>query len=121
NGDGDGQSVRLNGGVFIAQLTAPDPANPGAWAGTFTLTDISGNLVEGVIIGVLRGGGQPAAPQSAGTLDSLILVMRGSGLWAGISGNGDTTINGNLSGNFFEGPFQGNLKLLPTIQRRRGD
>ena len=118
NEDDDGQTVRLNGGVFIAQLTQPDPANPGAWAGTFTLTDVSGNLVEGIIIGVLRPGTNPGPQQSPGTLDSLILVLRGSGLWAGVSGNGDATINGNLSGNFFEGPFQGNLMVVPAVQRR---
>jgi hypothetical protein len=121
NGDDDGQNVRFTGGVFIAQLTQPDPENPGVWAGTFTLGDVNGNLVDGIIIGVLRPGGNPSAPQSPGTLDSLILVLRGSGLWAGLSGNGDATINGNLSGNFFEGPFRGNLIVVPAVQRRGRD
>jgi len=123
NGGDEGGSARFDGGVFIALITQPDPANPGAWAGTFTLTDntVNGNLVEGIIIGVLRAGGQPAAPQAPGTLDSLILVLRGTGLWAGVNGGGDATINGNLtgnlSGNLFEGPFRGNLRVVP-FQRK---
>lgn len=120
NGDDQGGSVRFNGGVFIALITQPDPGNPAAWAGTFTLTDVNGNLVEGILIGVLRGGGQPAAPQTPGTLDSLILVSRGTGLWAGVNGGGDATIDGNLTGNTFEGPFRGNLRTVP-FQRKRGD
>ena len=117
NGDDDGQTVRFNGGIFIAQLTQPDPANPGVWAGTLTLRDVSGNTIEGILIGALRPGIVPGA-QQPGTLDSLILVLRGEGLWAGVSGNGDATINGNLSGNFFEGPFRGNLVVVPAVQRK---
>jgi|GEM_PF-1264984 len=120
NGENDGQSARFNGGVFIGQLTQPDPANPGVWAGTFTLTDAGTNSVDGMIIGVLRPVSNPAPNQSPGTLDCLILVLRGVGLWAGV-GDGDATINGNLSGNFFEGPFRGNLLVVPAVQRRRGN
>jgi hypothetical protein len=114
--NGDGGTLSFTGGVFIAIIRQPDPANPGVWAGTFTLDDVSGNLVEGAIIGVLRPG-NPSAPQSPGTLDSLILVLRGTGLWAGVNGGGDATINGNLTGNLFEGPFRGNLRTMP-FQRR---
>jgi prepilin-type N-terminal cleavage/methylation domain-containing protein len=117
--NGDGGTLSFTGGVFIAIIRQPDPANPGVWAGTFTLDDVSGNLVEGIIIGVLRPGGSPSAPQSPGTLDSLILVLRSTGLWAGVNGGGDATINGNLSGNLFEGPFRGNLRTIPFQGKRR--
>ncbi len=121
NQDDDGANVRFNDALFSAQLSQPDPANPGAWGGTFTLTDINGNAVDGILIGLLRPGSQPGATQSPGTLDSLIIVTRGVGLWVGAVGNGNATISGNISGNFFEGPFRGNLLIVPAAQRRERD
>ncbi|HEV8486718.1 MAG TPA: prepilin-type N-terminal cleavage/methylation domain-containing protein [Blastocatellia bacterium] len=108
----DGEVVRFSNATLFAELIQPDAANQGARAGTFTLTDINGNSVEGILIGVMRPGVSPGPDQ--GTLDSLVIAIRGVGLWAGVSGNGNATINGNL----VEGSFRGNLLIVPAVQRR---
>ena len=118
NEDDEVNNVRFSDATFFAQLTQPDPAAP-TWGGTFTLTDINGNAVDGILIGLLRPGIQPAPFQSPGTLNSLIIVVRGVGLWGGAAGNGHATINGNISGNFFEGQFKGDFHLVPAVQRIR--
>ena len=111
----DGEIVRFSNATLFAELSQPDAANPGARAGTFTLTDISGNSVDGILIGVMRPGSNPGPNQ--GTLDILVIAIRGGGLWAGVSGNGNATISGNL----VEGAFRGNLLIVPAIQRKGRD
>lgn len=115
NPSDEGEIIRFSNATYFAQLSQPDPANPGAWAGTFTLTDISGNSVDGILIGVRRPGEDPGSTQ--GTLDCLVIAIHGVGLLARAPGMGDASITANL----FEGPFGGNLVIVPAVQRRGRD
>ena len=107
-------NLRFDDASFFSQLNQLDPTNSNAWAGTFTLTDINGDGITGVLIGLLRPS-LAGAPNAKPTLDGLVISTHGRGAWAGAVGSGDATINwGDQSLN---GPFRGELKLLPAVQR----
>jgi len=110
-------NLRFEDASFFARLNQLDPANTNAWGGVFTLTDVNGDGITGILIGVIRPS-DPAAPNNP-TLDGLVIAIRGRGLWVGAVGTGDATINwGDQSLN---GPFRAELKLLPGVQRRERD
>lgn len=111
-------NLRFDDASFFSQLNQLDPAHTDAWGGVFTLTDVNGDGITGILIGVLRPS-DPAGPNAQPTLDGLVISTRGRGVWVGAVGTGDATINwGDQSLN---GPFRGEMKLVPAIQRRRGD
>jgi hypothetical protein len=117
--DSDGGTLGFRNASFFGTLTQLDPANPNAWGGTLSLTDAGGNSIDGILIGLLRPGTGLAAPvQSSGTLDSLIIVTHGVGLWAGAEGTGHATIN---RGTGTDAPFRGTLLLVPAVQRGEQD
>lgn len=96
---------------FFAQLNQLDPANQNAWGGVFTLTDVDGDCIEGILIGVLR----PSDPAAGGhpTLDTLVIGTQAMGLWTGEVGTGHATINwGDQS---FNGRFRARLRLVPFV------
>jgi prepilin-type N-terminal cleavage/methylation domain-containing protein len=110
--------LRFDDASFFSQLTQLDLTNSKAWAGTFTLADINGDGITGILIGLLRPS-VPGAPSAPPALDGLVISTRGRGLWAGAVGTGDATINwGDQSLN---GPFRAELKLLPAVQRSERD
>ena len=119
--DRQGNLLRFSRASFFARLTQPtpqpDPGGANAWGGTFTLTDVNGDGISGLLIGVIRPF-DPAA-NTRPILDGLVIAIRGAGTWAGAVGNGDATINwGDQSLN---GPFSGNLRILPAIQHGKGN
>ncbi len=113
------ENVRFSQATFFARLTQPasqqDAAAANAWGGTFTLTDVNGDGINGLLIGLLRPS-DPAAPNARPTLDGIVISTRGGGVWAGAVGTGDATINwGDQSLN---GPFRAEFHLVPAVQRR---
>src|SRR5258708_5831883 len=96
NENRDNEIVRFNQATFFARLTQPvsqtAPVATNAWGGVFTLTDVNGDGITGILIGVLRPGANPGANQRP-ILDGLVIAIRGRGLWAGAVGTGDATIN----------------------------
>jgi prepilin-type N-terminal cleavage/methylation domain-containing protein len=105
---------RISGGSFFAHLNPADAANANVWGGTFFLSDVSDDEVNGILIGVIRpsdpaGGSHP-------TLDTLVIATYGKGILSCQGGTGDVTINwGDQS---FNGPFQAEFRLLAAVQRR---
>ncbi len=120
NENRDNEIVRFNQATFFARLTQPvsqtDPVATNAWGGVFTLTDVNGDGITGILIGVLRPGANPGANQRP-ILDGLVIAIRGRGLWAGAVGTGDATINWGRPS--LDGPFRGEFHLVPAVQRRR--
>jgi prepilin-type N-terminal cleavage/methylation domain-containing protein len=116
----DNEIVRFNQATFFARLTQPvsqsDPVATNAWGGVFTLTDVNGDGITGILIGVIRPGTNPGANQRP-ILDGLVIAIRGRGLWAGAVGTGDATINWGRPS--LDGPFRGEFHLVPAVQRRR--
>jgi len=120
----DNEIVRFNQATFFARLTQPssqagpqqDPAAANTWGGVFTLTDVNGDGINGILIGVLRPRSNPG-PQQSPILDGLVIAIRGRGLWAGAVGTGDATINWGRPS--LDGPFRGDFHLVPAVQRRR--
>ncbi|MEP6637024.1 MAG: prepilin-type N-terminal cleavage/methylation domain-containing protein [Acidobacteriota bacterium] len=111
----DQENVHFSHATFFARLTQPDPATTNAWGGVFTLTDVNGDGINGLLIGVIRPS-DPAVPNPRPTLDGLVISTHGGGGWAGALGTGDATINwGDPSLN---GPFRADFHLVPAIQRR---
>ena len=113
------ENVRFSQATFFARLTQPasqlDAAAANAWGGVFTLTDINGDGISGLLIGVIRPS-DPAAPNAQPILDGIVISTHGGGVWAGALGTGEATIDwGDQSLN---GPFRGELKLVPAVQRR---
>jgi hypothetical protein len=110
-----GGNLRFDDASFFARLNQLDPANTNAWGGTFTLTDVNGDGINGILIGLLRPS-DPAASNAQPTLDGLVISTHGGGVWAGGVGTGDAIINwGDQSLN---GPFRSELHLVPAVQRR---
>lgn len=97
--------------TFFAQLSRLDTSNPNAWGGVFELTDVDGDCVDGILIGVLR----PAASNARPTLDTLVIGAQAMGLWTGEVGAGHATISLSQG---FDGRFLADLHLVPAIQRR---
>ena len=117
----DNETLRFNQATFFARLTVQpgpisDPAAPNAMGGVFTLTDVNGDGINGILIGVMRPGANPGANQNP-ILDGLVIAIRGRGLWAGAVGTGDATINWGRPS--LDGPFRGEFHLVPAVQRRR--
>jgi general secretion pathway protein G len=116
----DNEILRFNQATFFSRLTAgpgpqPDPTGPNAWGGVFTLTDVNGDEINGILIGVMRPGTNPGAAQNP-ILDGLVIAIRGRGVWTGAVGAGDATINwGDRS---LDGPFGAELHVVPAVQRR---
>ena len=111
-------NLRFDDASFFARLNQLDPANTNAWGGVFTLTDVNGDGITGILIGLLRPS-DPGAPNARPTLDGLVISTHGGGVWFGTAGTGDATINwGDQSLN---GPFRGELHLVPAVQRRERD
>jgi prepilin-type N-terminal cleavage/methylation domain-containing protein len=118
--DQKGNLLRFSQASFFARLTRPTQADAGsanAWGGTFTLTDVNGNGISGLLMGVIRPS-DPAA-NTRPILDGLVIAIRGQGVWAGAVGNGDATIN--WADQNLNGPFSGNLRIHPAIQRGKGN
>ncbi|MDQ6653030.1 MAG: hypothetical protein M3Y84_09830 [Acidobacteriota bacterium] len=108
-------NLRFDAASFFSQLNQLDPANTNAWGGVFTLTNVNGDGITGILIGVLRPS-DSAVPNARPTLDGLVISTHGGGVWVGAMGTGDATINwGEQSLN---GPFRGELHLVPAVQRR---
>lgn len=112
-------NLRFDDASFFAQLNQLDPANTNAWGGVFTLTDVNGDGITGILIGLLRPENSPSSPNARPTLDGLVISTRGRGVWVGAVGTGDATIN--WGDQTFNGPFRGELKLLSAVQRRGRD
>jgi prepilin-type N-terminal cleavage/methylation domain-containing protein len=116
----DNDILRFNQATFFARLTAgpgpqPDPAAPNAWGGVFTLTDVNGDGITGILIGVMRPGISPGLNQNP-ILDGLVIATRGGGVWTGAVGTGDATINWARPS--LDGPFRAQLHVVPAAQRR---
>jgi type II secretory pathway pseudopilin PulG len=115
----DTDNLRFNQASFFARLTQPDPgqdpAAPTAWGGVFTLTDVNGNGITGILIGVMRPGISPGPNQNP-ILDGLVIASRGGGVWTGAVGTGDATINWGRPS--LDGPFRAQLHVVPAVQRR---
>jgi prepilin-type N-terminal cleavage/methylation domain-containing protein len=101
------------GGMFFGNLSPPDAATTNAWGGVWRLTDQAGNSIDGILIGLL----QPSS-NAQSSLHAMVIAIRSVGDWNGISGNGEATINW---GDSFTGPFRASLRIVPTVQRGRGD
>jgi prepilin-type N-terminal cleavage/methylation domain-containing protein len=115
--DGDGRQGNLissiNGGAFFAQLDRSDAANSNVWGGTFSLSDVNDDGVNGILIGVIRPA-DPAAGRRP-TLDGLVIATYGKGILSCEGGTGDVTIDWgdqNLGG-----PFRAEFRLLAAVQR----
>jgi prepilin-type N-terminal cleavage/methylation domain-containing protein len=105
---------RINGGSFFAQLDRADAANSNVWGGTFSLSDVSDDGVNGILIGVIRPP-DPAAGRRP-TLDGLVIATYGKGIFSCQGGTGDVTINwGDQNLN---GPFRAEFRLLAAVQRK---
>jgi len=105
--------------TFFALLNQLDPSNPNAWGGTFDLTDVDGDCIEGILIGVLRVENDLPAPNSQPALDTLVIGTRSMGLWTGEVGTGDATIDwGDQS---FNGGFRAKLRIVPAVQQKGKD
>jgi hypothetical protein len=124
--DGDGgHNLPFSQATFFAQLNPSDPAAPTAWAGDFTLTDQRGNLIIGILIGLLQPAANPgpiSGPPPGGSqpvqLQGIVIPTQGGGLWAGAVGNGGVTIKWTEG---LTGPFQASLQLVPAVQRNAED
>ena len=112
---GDRSPQRFNHASFFGNLSPPDAATTNAWGGVWTLTDQEGNSVNGILIGLL----QPSISGNRPSLGAIIIVSHAVGDWNGISGNGDATIN--WGDQTFNGPFSGNLRVHPAVQRGKGN
>ena len=105
---------RINGGSFFTQLTPSDAANSNVWGGTFSLSDVNEDGVNGILIGVIRPP-DPAAGRRP-TLDGLVIATYGKGILSCQGGTGDVTINWgdqNLNGS-----FRAEFRLLAAVQRK---
>jgi prepilin-type N-terminal cleavage/methylation domain-containing protein len=105
---------RISGGSFFAQLSPPDAANSNVWGGTFTLTDVNEDEVNGILIGVIRPA-DPAAGRHP-TLDGLVIATYGKGILSCQGGTGDVSIN--WADQNLNGPFRAEFRLLAAVQRR---
>lgn len=116
-GNGDGHqgtlTSRINGGSFFAHLNPSNAANPNVWGGTFSLSDVNEDGVNGILIGVIR---TPDPTSSRRTLDGLIIATYGEGILSCEGGTGDVTINWGDQN--FNGPFQADFHLLAAIQKK---
>jgi len=107
-----GQQVTLpfTDATFLARLDPDDPDNTTGAAGTFTLSDQHGNLIDGILIGLL----QPATGGGV-SLQSLIIGTESEGQWWSPSlGNGGASI---FLGNDTRSSFNGQFQMLPAVQR----
>jgi len=105
---------RINGGSFFTQLNPADATHLNVWGGTFSIGDVNGDGVNGILIGVIRQA-DPAAG-SRPTLDGLVIATYGEGILSCQGGTGDVTINwGDQS---FNGPFQADFHLLAAVQKK---
>jgi hypothetical protein len=105
---------RINGGSFFAQLNPADATHANVLGGTFSIGDVNGDGVNGILIGVIR----QADPAAGGrpTLDGLVIATYGEGILSCQGGTGDVTINwGNQNLN---GPFQSEFRLLAAVQKK---
>ncbi len=105
-------NFRFHDASFFARLNQLDT---NAWGGIFTLTDLNGDGITGIVIGLL----QPPSPNTATglsappTLDGLVISTSGGGVWMNVIGAGNATINwGDPSLN---GPFRATLSLAPWM------
>jgi len=103
-------NLRFNDASFFSRLEQPDPANANTWAGTFTLPDLNGNHIEGILIGSLQPSNQ-TINAGAPRFDGLVISTSGGGVWASAIGAGEATINwGDPTLN---GPFHARLRIVP--------
>ena len=96
-------------GSFFARLNQLSPGPPTTWGGTFTLTDVDGDCIEGILIGVQLNPGPP-------TLDALVIGTEAMGLWTGEVGIGDATIHWATQG--LTGGVRVDFHLVPAVQRK---
>jgi prepilin-type N-terminal cleavage/methylation domain-containing protein len=92
-GGNDQKQLNFAQGGFFSQLVgAADPANANnqAWSGPITFADQNGNVLDGVLIGLLL----PAVQKSAPAFNGFVVTTDGSGLFAGRMETGAATING---------------------------
>jgi prepilin-type N-terminal cleavage/methylation domain-containing protein len=121
NGDGDGDDrhvERFDRASFFATLTPPDAATPNAWGGVWTLTDQTGNSVDGILIGLLQPSSTTAS-SGRPTLNALVISTHAGGVFFGGVGTGDATIN--WGDQTFNGPFTARFRIVPAVQRNRDD
>lgn len=105
---------RINGGSFFAQLNPADATHLNVWGGTFSVGDVNGDGVNGILIGVIRQA-DPGAGQRP-TLDGLVIATYGEGILSCQGGTGDMTINWGDQN--FNGPFQADFHLLAAVQKK---
>ena len=105
---------RINGGSFFTQLNPADATHLNVWGGTFSIGDVNGDGVNGILIGVIRQA-DPAAG-SRPTLDGLVIATYGEGILSCQGGTGDVTINWGDQN--FNGPFQADFHLLAAVQKK---
>jgi prepilin-type N-terminal cleavage/methylation domain-containing protein len=103
------------GGTFFSNLSPPDAATNNAWGGVFTLTDVNGDGINGILIGVMRPGINSGPTQNP-ILDGLVIAIHGGGVWTGAVGTGDATIEWGRPS--LDGPFRAQLHVVPAVQRR---
>jgi prepilin-type N-terminal cleavage/methylation domain-containing protein len=107
---------RFSDGEFFGNLMPVQPNNAGntGWAGPITLRDQDDNGIIAILIGLL----QPAGNGGGFTLQGIIIVGDGSGLFAGAPGAGSATINW---GDGLSGPFKANLHTKPFVSGKHED
>ena len=110
-------NLRFNDASFFARLNQLDPANTNAWGGTFTLTDVNGDGITGILIGLLRPSNPSANTRP--TLDGLVISTHGGGVWFGAVGAGDATIN--WGDQTLNGPFRAKLRVSPMAGEPTND
>ena len=88
-----------------------DPSDPSGnlgWSGLFSVGDVNGNMLNGILIGLLLPANNAQLAQEP-TLRSIVIAPSGTGLWAGSPGTGRATIN------FGRGYFQATFQLKPFV------
>jgi hypothetical protein len=103
-------NLQLRGAGFQAFLSSAGDTARRAWCGGFGVTSKNGNVLTGILIGLLQlsdpsaGAGQPAA-----SLKALVIGTGGTG-FDNLAGQGTASINW---GDSFEDSFEGLFSLAP--------
>lgn len=110
----EGSFFDFRGGEFFSKLQPIQPDNAAniGWTGPVTFTDQDGNAIIAILIGLL----QPSPTGGGQTLQGIIVVGDGTGLFAGAPGTGRVTINW---GDRLSGPFDATIRTKPFGSERR--
>jgi len=107
-------NIHFRQAEFFATLNAVDPNNPNntGWVGSFSFTDQDGNILTGILIGLLV----PAVQTGGPGFEGIVIAQYGTGVNAGAPGTGKVSIDwgdGSLNG-----AFNARFRLLPFAERR---